>query len=79
MNEPVGYWRKQRVNVRAAVHQTEVLHAASGDTPQFRRLHVETLVYLGKVEQHFGNKRWVRKLYERMDAIRPAQTFQQGA
>ena len=78
MAEPVD-WRKEKKNVRAAVHKTEVMHASGGDTPQFRRQHVITLVHLGKVEEHFGNKRWLRKLYARMDAIRPAQTFQQGA
>ena len=77
-NVPVGYWRKERRNVHAAVHHCEQMSAHLSTTPQYRKQYTQTLVRLGKVEQHFGNKRWVRALYTRMDGIRPEQTFRQG-
>lgn len=66
--------KTRKLNVRAAVKNCEQLSAAGmSEDASFRRLYRQTLLRLDEIAHETGyQKRWLKKLYIRMDAIQPS-------
>lgn len=66
--------KARKLNVRSAVRHCEKLAAAGmSEEATFRHLYRNTLVRLDEMAREYGyGKRWLKKLYARMDTIQPS-------